>query len=1195
MIDLAHIYQYLRSTDGVNQFDRSLPALDTGFVGIDERRKNDFINFIRELSKEVNFYRSDNVKDGNWSAFFDLLDTGNTVLAKAATVEPLPSVNYSNGIGGFGATLTGSLKGALPAQDGIKLVDGDLLLVWQQIAALQNGVYEVKQGSGSSPFILTRSVHPDRKIDLAKQIVEIEEGEQNARILFIQKTLNPTIGVSDLIYFRGGPTRDDLSPHLALLLSFLRMNSIVQKDMNQLTGRHLTHYYEKVLRLQRRAARADQVHVVFELAKNNQQFLLSGGTLLDAGKTEDGKARQYALDSEIVVNNAIVESLKSSFADVNSAGNLIVFKADDATQVKTDATASSWRPFGQSQMSFSGSSKNMVEAELGFAIASPALQLAEGERTIKIEFDLQNNGEAIIADQSISHVFEITFTSDKEWSTPLTFTAEILTTSKLLLTSSFPSSSPSISPYNEAIHGPGYSTAWPVCRCLIRPDTFSLERLASFTISNISIEVEALGVKNLVLQNDESVQPAGKPSLPFGSIPVLKNNFYIGSKEAFSKSLKSLKLYLEWKDLPEDINDYYKGYDSPSVTADKFTAYSYLLAGKTWNNIFWGINYLFNSDTTDSVRTIEFKGSFFEDSLVASGYERDPDMTEFSSFDLESRQGFMKLVLTGPTAAEVSYLPAYAPFEAFGNKSFSPVFTKKAIALGTNPDDATIILPNPPFVPTLKSVALDYSAKETFFPSIPNGVDQFFMLDIFGIAEIQKNESALMVPVFPQEGALYIGLKNATPPQTVSFLFQVESGTVTGSKLLEKQDMHWSYLAGNQWQSLASGDIVEDATDAFQKPGIIRLNLGSNATATGNLMPAGLHWVRLSIDRSADGAGGLADVKAQAARATLITKSTDTVVQLIQPGTITRLVNKVAAIKSVKQDHTSFDGLSMENDASFFRRISERLHHRNRAVAGWDYERIVLEEFPDVFKVKCLPHTDLNNKIVQGNVKLVIVPDMRLRSGGDPLQPKDNPASLRKIETHVKEKYLGGFVIPHVVNPEYETLLVDCKVAFLAGFDPGFYANQLQDDIRRFLSPWAYEEGQDIIFGGKIYKSEILAFVEGRPYVDFVINFQLYHRYEGEGLPVGIGCMTVGVDFIVASQPKSTIGEDGTSEGATIGLDFVIGEPVEIAIATRPDAILVSNAEHRIEVLQDGSFVCSGVSNLGIGQMIIGLDFIPIT
>ena len=121
--------------------------------------------------------------------------------------------------------------------------------------------------------------------------------------------------------------------------------------MNQLTGRHLRHYYENVLRLQRRPARADQVHVIFELAKNSSQYLLSKGTLLDAGKTADGKPRQYALDSEMVVNKAVVESIRSSYADVNNAGKLIVFKADDATQVKTDASASSWRPFGQSQSS----------------------------------------------------------------------------------------------------------------------------------------------------------------------------------------------------------------------------------------------------------------------------------------------------------------------------------------------------------------------------------------------------------------------------------------------------------------------------------------------------------------------------------------------------------------------------------------------------------------------------------------------------------------------------------------------------------------------------------------------------------------------------------------------------------------------------------------------------------------------------
>ena len=1191
MINLAHIYQYLRSTDGVNQFQRSLTALNPRSVGFDERRKSDFFNFIRALSKQVNYYRDDNTKDGDWSPFFDVLDTGNRVLVRSSTVVPLPPVKYDNGLNGVDATLTALSNGALPSQDGILLADGDLLLVTQQTPGFQNGVYVVKQGSGASKFVLTRSVDSDQGPELVQQEVEVSEGDINESTRFIQKTLDPVVGNSDLNYIQSGASREDWSPHIALLLSFLHINSIVQQDMNQLTGRHLRHYYEKVLRLKRRAAIADQVHVIFEAVKNAPPVLLPAGARLDAGKTLDGKPRQYAMDSEMVVNHALVDSMKSSYADVNSAGKFILFEADDAKKITGNSTTGAWRPFGRAELNTPTGSRTMAEAQVGFAIASPALLLAEGERSVKITFDLQNIGATIVGTQPFSHVFDIKFTGDKEWISPMTFTAEI-ETSKLILTSTFPVAAAPISPYNEAMHGAGYKTPWPVCRCFIKPDAFELERLADFSINNITIEVGAIGVKTLVLQNDDSVQPAGKPSLPFGSIPVLKNNFYIGSKEIFSKSIQSFKLYLEWQDLPPNFNNYYQGYDNPGINEGSFKANLHLLAGRSWNNILQSNEPIFNIPI-DPVKTIEKSGTLFTNLVASSGYKRDPAMQELTGFTPTTSQGFIKLVLVGPTQAELGNLPAYAPFEAFGHKSFPLVFTQKAIELSQgNP----VTLPNPPYVPTLKSVALDYTAKESFIPFNPNGIDQFLMLDFFGFAETKKNEQALLIPQFPQHGALYIGLKNATPPQTVSFLFQVESGTVPGAELLNRSDMHWSYLAGNQWQPLASEDILEDATDAMQKPGIVRLNLGANATSSGYLMPAGLHWIRLTVDQQADGAAALIDVRAQAARGTLITANPDAIEQLIPAKTISKLVNKVSAIKSVTQDYPSFNGVSIENDVSYFRRVSERVRHRNRASAGWDYERIVLEAFPGVFKVKCLPHTDINNIINPGNVKLVVVPDMRVNRGGDLLQPKDNLASLRQIETYLIDNYLGAFVKLEVVNPEYETLLVDCKVTFLPGFDPGFYTNQLQEDIRRFLSPWAFEEGKDIIFGGKVYKSEILAFVEGRPYVDFVVNFNVYHRFEGDGLPGGIGCMTIGDDFIVGTQPVATIGSiDGSISGAEIGVDFVIGEPVEVAIATRPDAILVSNSVHRIEALQAGGFVCSGVSNLGIGQMIIGLDFIPIS
>jgi len=82
--------------------------------------------------------------------------------ARAATTAVLPACTYANGASGAGATLTGNANGALAAQDGITLVLNDRLLVKNQAAPEQNGIYAVTQvGTGGTPFILTRAVDAD--------------------------------------------------------------------------------------------------------------------------------------------------------------------------------------------------------------------------------------------------------------------------------------------------------------------------------------------------------------------------------------------------------------------------------------------------------------------------------------------------------------------------------------------------------------------------------------------------------------------------------------------------------------------------------------------------------------------------------------------------------------------------------------------------------------------------------------------------------------------------------------------------------------------------------------------------------------------------------------------------------------------------------------------------------------------------
>ncbi|HSF88363.1 MAG TPA: hypothetical protein VLA46_03035, partial [Saprospiraceae bacterium] len=49
----------------------------------------------------------------------------------------------------------------------------------------------------------------------------------------------------------------------------------------------------------------------------------------------------------------------------------------------------------------------------------------------------------------------------------------------------------------------------------------------------------------------------------------------------------------------------------------------------------------------------------------------------------------------------------------------------------------------------------------------------------------------------------------------------------------------------------------------------------------------------------------------------------------------------------------------------------------------------------------------------------------------------------------------------------------------------------------RFLSPWAFPGGGNPSFGGKIYKSVLINFVEDRSYVEYITEFKLKFKAGG--------------------------------------------------------------------------------------------------
>jgi hypothetical protein len=127
-----------------------------------------------------------------------------------ATTVALPANTYNNGASGVGATLTATANGALSV-DGVAVVATNRILVKNQVAQSNNGVYTVTQtGSAGTPYILTRATDFDSagtgvdQID-AGDFFLITAGTTLANTSWVQQTPLPiVVGVTAIVFSQFG-------------------------------------------------------------------------------------------------------------------------------------------------------------------------------------------------------------------------------------------------------------------------------------------------------------------------------------------------------------------------------------------------------------------------------------------------------------------------------------------------------------------------------------------------------------------------------------------------------------------------------------------------------------------------------------------------------------------------------------------------------------------------------------------------------------------------------------------------------------------------------------------------------------------------------------------------------------------------------------------------------------------------------
>ncbi len=826
---------------------------------------------------------------------------------------------------------------------------------------------------------------------------------------------------------------------------------------------------------------------------------------------------------------------------------------EDATKViagNPDVRFPAWKMFGAPQ----------PNANIGFLFSSPLLLLQSGERTITLEIgvdpdsctdeivdDIENNLKATPSgggNGAPAYPFTAWVTGEKDWvlvrfqmsfkRDTSTFTIDITLREDAEPVVALPVEHAEVIGNNPALK-------------LLLTDTPAYDKYKRLAIISVNLSVKVNKLVPLI-RNDNMVGKPGEPIEPFGNHPRVGSKFSFTHLELTSKKLDILSIVPEWSGLP-DFESRYRNYSAPPLNKKEvFNAplrmYDQGIVRK-----------YYKSQTNKTENHLKlFQG------ISENGIEKDIYGIDFDN-EMMSEKPYNSL--TSPViASNIVESNRYFFWELahpdFGHDKYPILAKSKANELAVKIAKNTIFIKelplyqvNPPYTPLLTSFKVNYTASIQINTETISQDIAMYHLHPFGHKQIEPINGHLL-PFYGNEGELYIGLKDLEVPTDLNLLFQLAEGSAKPD--VEPPEVFWDYLEGNDWKRLESvGQILMDSTNGLLNSGIFTIRIPEGASAENTLLSSGLHWLRLVTPENSRGLSDIINIHTQAVPAELVTDGVSETHfnSPLPPEAIKRLVKRKTELKTVWQPYPSYGGSPPEHESNLYKRAGERLRHKNRVLTSWDYERLVLERFPQVYLAKCIPGSALEkHKEETGTVTVIVVPNIRGLHTYDPFEPKLPVNILQDIQQYLVAHSHGDAVI-HVSNPVYLSLRVRMSVELHPAYqgDVNYYLGQLHDGLLKLLAPWAYNEGAEIVLGNRFFPGVIINYAEAQFYVDYIKDFRLLYGEEDR--------------MKVARQ-----------EQLRCGLEM-----------PRPDGIWVSHHHHLLDA--------TGNADRGVGYMKVGIDLIP--
>lgn len=902
------------------------------------------------------------------------------------------------------------------------------------------------------------------------------------------------------------------NPHMTLIFTYYFLMQKVGEKLNDVVDRHLEYYFEGVLCERKQGVFFDKTLAFCSLLGESKTKTLRRGISIFGGQDNAGQDVVFKTNENVDIYRGKIDTIYTlEVSDINISTfdklpqvSLKIAEYNMQSIYENRETLFLFSP-ERSKSSFLQNTR--FNDNFGIVISSHLLFLSEGNRTVNLKFHVISeslkeileetkeyglfSGESTL--QNLTSLFlravKFKYSTPTGWQTiDRDFIKSFVDGEDIILSLFIDEESPS---FSVPIEDKNFQYDNPSIKIICQSSDYLGYAILFLNLKfdSLEISVDVKGCKNLVLQNDLGIIENKISFYPFGTMPNFNSNFYIGSQEIFNKNLKSLNINIEWQNLPKNggFIRHYKNYPG-NISGESFVANVYSLRHQKWIPVADKITVKLFDSLINNDRSYE---EISTKTVIKDLNLQSLDLTNMNllkqeqdkGYSFDTQDGFIKFELAGPDDAFGHYI---YPKLISGSNGVKNKYLKKIIFNDVNE----------PYTPMIKNISIDYSSTVKYkFDKISVNNNKFFSvtkLNIFGEYQEVFAKSRMTLFDFAKNAysLIYIGIKDVIDEKYVSLYVRIDDTSVN---LDTYSPPILCFLDGNFISPLDKENIIEDDTFGFRKSGKILIEIPKNIKK-GTLLSGDKLWLSVMFN---DTKNFLPTILGIYLNPVQVIRSSKNSSYYLKPYVLTNIMDRGYEDLSLVQPFESYGGKNAENDSKLYKRISERLRHKDRGVTAWDYEHLILSHFPQIAKVKCF-----NNKNNEDphNVTIVVLNKMGAYVENGKVFPQVSQTTLEEIKGFIKKK-TSPFADVQVINPIYERIQFCFYLKIKANYAKEQCIQNLNNSIKLYISPWLYVNNKqyenNIEIGKEINTSDVINFINNQNYVEGLSNFVAL-KYEND-------------------------------------------------------------------------------------------------